>query len=343
MVSEQSISAIVLVGSGPSAEVSLAALAPLRERLEIWVTGSALDAALSRGIEPDLVVVTDAALYAAEHLRSITAVSGGRTPIAAPLGATRGIASAAGVFVISEGERMDSALLAPPFEESPVVPPHGTVSATGAMLARMLGPVPIVCVGLDFAWSDGRSHARPHLSESYRRATATRLEPETTPLYAETREHSLIDSEWTTSRSLTAYAEWFAREAAGRLDPLFMLHASPALTGVTEIGIHDIERLPRRFPKRTWVEATWAGTAERRRRVRAYLSEAKRLVERTGEPSAPTRFEDLSPAFAELAIRLALPSLLRWYRRGDSEPGDAWQEVRTTVGEELAAAEEAIG
>ncbi|TVQ19860.1 MAG: hypothetical protein EA382_15890 [Spirochaetaceae bacterium] len=103
------------------------------------------------------------------------------------------------------------------------------MTASAIALLRMLDSWPILVAGLDCAWFEDRSHARPHIAERYRDFASTRLAPTATAGFATTRNHTRVGSGWTQDRSLATYAQWFARSATSRFAPLCIIEPSPAL------------------------------------------------------------------------------------------------------------------
>jgi hypothetical protein len=335
------IAAAVLVGAGPSGEEALRHLASARDRIELWVTGSALDTTIRHGLTPDVVVVTDAAVYATEHLREVIAGRYGSVPVAAPLSATRGISRCGRVYVLSEGDPFEHALFARAGYPAPIVPPHGTVSATAAALIRQSGGVPIVCVGLDFAWRSDRSHARPHLSETYRRAAAGRLAPEATTVYAQTADHRHIGEpggEWRTNSTLSTYAEWFRTDASSRYAPITALDPSPAIDGIPVIDPSVLHRLNPAYGRIGWTDVHWPPLPVRRRILTEQLHLALETTRGAREPARPRDLGRSEPALASLAARLALPELLRWYQDAEPRRSARWDDVRSAIERELSGA-----
>lgn len=335
------VCAAVLVGSGPTAEWILPRLHAIRERLELWVTSSALDATIRHGLRPDVVVVTDAAVYAGEHLRPVVRGLLRDTPVAAPLSATRAISGCTQVALINEGDTVDQELFSRARIRAPLILPHGTVSATAAALIRSTGRLPIVCTGIDFAFRGERSHARPHLSELYRRTGANRLLPEATQVYELIRAHDRLDENWTSSPSLLAYADWFRSVGSPRFKPIHSLAPSPAF----DPDLHlDLERLESLEPQYSRIAAARSPSAQQTRE-RIVLQTLGALLETVREAAPPDRPRDLessSPVFATLATRLALPELLRWYRGDAASDRVCWDEVRMTVERELRSIREGL-
>jgi hypothetical protein len=331
------VSAVVVVGAGPSLEDSLERLVPLRGRVALWVTASALDAVVARGLVPDLVIVSDGALYAAEHLRQVIAGRLSGVPVAAPLAATRGISSCEYVSVIREGDPVDSALLA--FDDTPAtaVPPRGTVSATALALARLHCAAPIVLVGTDFAWRSSRSHARPHLSELYRAAGSCRTTPHQTLVFRSVRDQRRLDGEWQTDRTLQTYADWFDQFAPTYFGPVYALAPSPMLRLIPRVEAEEIAAMPCTFPSTRWKRGAWPDHETRTQRVERILDDLDRTIAATAQPRRRRDLSRGAPAFVSLAIRLALPFLLRWYRAPQQTRTEHWVRLVAELGQEVAS------
>jgi len=328
------IRAVALVTAGPSLERSLPRLTAHRDSIEVWTTGSALEAVIARGIRPDVVVVTDASFYATEHIRAALTDPNAEAPVAAPLCATRGIAGCERLLALSESDTVDRALLGED-TSTPIVPPHGTVTATCALLIRTLTAAPILLIGADFAWEAERSHARPHLSEVYREKDVNRLAPASTRVYEGWRSTERVTDRWTTNESLRAYADWFETEAPQRLAPVYALDPSPVLHAIPDLAPGGIDRLPLRYRGIAWTDIASDERELRASRVRAYLERAKKTAGRASQPATTADLEADHPELTELAVRLCLPDLLRWDRSSGENRSAAWTRVIAAVIEEL--------
>jgi hypothetical protein len=339
------IAAVVIAGAGPGLERGIPTIAAARERIELWATSSALSALAHAGLCPDLVVATDAALYAWEHLRPLVAHAD--VPVAAPLAATRGLSACARVAPLAEHDPEDEALLSPRRTGIPSVAPQGTVTATAAGLARQLTGAPIVVGGADFAWLEGRSHVRPHLSNVYRHAAASRLAPLTTAVYDSARSHTDLGNGWTSDRTLATYARWFASQATERYAPFSVLAPSPALAGMPAAGESQLAGMPCAHSGVAWHPLDWPTGDERRQTVRARVRDLRDVVRTAEPPAAAHRFSVERPLLAHVAASLALPELLRWFRpeSGSATTGGerAWEDLRAALTTELDSMEETFG
>lgn len=342
------IAAVVIAGAGPGLERGIPTIAAARRRIELWATSSALSALAHAGLWPDLVVATDAAVYAWEHLRPLIA-RGAHTdvPVAAPLAATRGLSACARVAPLAEDDPEDEALLSPRRTGIPSVAPQGTVTATAAGLARQLTGAPVVVGGADFAWLEGRSHVRPHLSHTYRRGAASRLSPLTTAVYDSTRSHTDLGNGWTSDRTLATYARWFASQATQRYAPFFVLAPSPALAGMPTIAESQLARMPCAHPGVAWDSLDWPARDERRQKVRERVRDLRDIVRSAEPPGSARRFSVERPLLAHVAASLALPELLRWFRpaSGSAATGSdrAWEDLRAALTAELDSMGETFG
>ena len=303
------VSACVIAASGPSLEQGLEAVAGCRDRLILWTLGSALEAVLARGLEPDLVISTDAALYAAEYVRASLA---GPKPctIATPLTSARGIADRGPSWVLSQSDPAESLLFAGLASPPTLTPAHGSVAGTAVQLALALRPWPVIMAGLDFAWLDVRSHARPHLSAHYREWSSDRLRPSLTAAYAQSLALEPLDGRWRSGPSLQIYSRWFARSSSrtgARVARLLPSSAAPEIPVVTG---EELASLPQVVAAPLFESVTWPSREARLRTVRRMLTEFTEALD------AGRRNPEAAPDYLQLFLlrRLAVSQLLRWQR-----------------------------
>jgi hypothetical protein len=203
--------ALVIAASGPSLEAALPALRALRHDVVLWAPASGLDALLTAGLVPDLVISTDAGFYAGEHLRPACASD---LPVAATVSSAAVLHSLTPVL-LSEGEPVERELFAGEERHIPTIPANGTVTGSALLLADRLGIQTVAFAGLDLVYADVRSHARPHLSERYRGVGASRLNPALSQAW-----HGVAtatqEGRYRHLRSLDTYAEWFAEYCSAR-------------------------------------------------------------------------------------------------------------------------------
>ena len=305
------ISACVIATAGPSLEEGLEAITPARSRFSLWVIGSALEAVLTSGLEPDLIISTDAAVYASEYLRAAVVDQDRHHPIAAPLTASRGIGDNAPVWPLSHNDPVESML----YEHLSVgptgVPAHGTVAGTAIHLALALQQWPIVVTGMDFAWHGYQSHARPHVSEAYRELAGSRLTPPLTEVYRQSMDMVELSNAWRANRALQVYARWFERVMGAAGQRVHRLLPSPSAGAIPVIDAASLSALPRRFRKLAFGPVQWPDRAKRQNAIHAVTERCRGALRPLAESqeSAP-----LNPIQAFLLRRLAPDGLIKWHR-----------------------------
>lgn len=308
------VSACIIAASGPSLEESLARIRPLRERFALWVVGSALDATTNAGMQPDLVLSTDPAVYASEYLRDALAEPARGYPVAAPLTASRGITDSGGIWPLSQGDMVEDLLFGRLRSRPVTVPAHGTVTGTAFHLATSLSRWPVIYLGMDLAYRGGQTHARPHVADTYAFCNAGRLQPRSTAGFAASRHWRHLDDGWFTDRALSVYAAWFEQSVEARRTNVYRMHPSPAAPAVPEITVEQMEELPVSFNRPRFVAGSWPGRDERNAIVRKaadQLEGALAAICSQASRRAPDRLAHF------LLRRLALEKLIRWKRSGD--------------------------
>jgi hypothetical protein len=297
--------ACLIVAAGPSLEDQLGGIREARDRLALWVAGSALDAVLASGLEPDLVVTADPAVYATEYLRAALADRSRAFPIAGPLSGSRGFADSGPVQALSHGDPAETLLYGALNGPPQVLPAHGTVTGTALHLAMATAEWPVVLAGMDFAWRDMQSHARPHASDIYEAEREDRLAPRPSELYARSRNMTPVSGPWRAGASLRVYGDWFERSPLASSGRLRRLGPSPTVPSIPGISSSELGSLPNLFPRFCYKNALWPSPDERRdvaRSVREKLFQALRRVD--------TRSVD--PVQMFLLRRLAPDRILRW-------------------------------
>ena len=305
------ISACVIAAAGPSLEEGLEVISLIRSRISLWVMGSALDAVLARGLEPDLIVSTDAAVYASEYLRTAIVDEDRLYPIAAPLTASRGIGDSAPVWPLSHDDPVESMFYEHLSSGPTSVPAHGTVVGTAIQLALALQRWPVVVTGMDFAWHHLRSHARPHVVEVYRALEGTRPAPPLTRIYRQWADMVELSDAWRSNRALQVYARSFERMTGAPGQRVYRLIPSPAACAIPGIDATSLSALPPQFRALTFGSLAWPDRAERWDTIHAVTDRclrALRPLAESREPSPP------DPIQAFLLRRLALDRLIKWHR-----------------------------
>ena len=305
------VKACVIAAAGPSLEGSLAAIAAMRGEVSLWVLGSALGPVLARGLEPDLLISTDAAVYASEYLREAIVHDGFGIPIAAPLTASRGIGDNTPIWPLSQNDPVELMLYEQLSARPTPVPAHGTVAGTALQLALALQEWPVVIAGMDLAWHGLQSHARPHVAQVYRDLAGTRLTPPVTALYGQSRHMVDLENGWATNDSLLVYARWFDRVVGGPGQRVYRLGPSPISTSIQVMEPQVLSALPRHFHAPAFVPLTWPERPRREQMVRKVIDHCRRALELLAESAVPAPPEPLQ---LFLLRRLALDRLLRWNR-----------------------------
>jgi hypothetical protein len=291
---------IVVAASGPSLEKAAAPLKSLREHCYLWALPSAVPFLISNGLTPDLIVVTDPSFYALYHLHSAC----GRTlnlamPLSAATGAWR---LQSPVFLLSQGDFAEAALLELVGFPAPAIPPQGTVAATALELGLRLGSNALVFAGLDLCHLDIRAHVRPNAFESFLAEGASRLSPLFSRLFTRSLEqapekHRRQGRTYRTGLTLRTYGGRLTESAGpGRL---FRLNPTPIpLEGMTDLDNRGLETLLSTFNpgagKAQFVSRPpGRPRGERRTRALALLSAyEKRLSPPAGEEPISALFAD---------------------------------------------------
>jgi hypothetical protein len=295
--------------SGPNLEVAIPTLKSVRDRLFLVATGSALSALTSNDLFPDVVVVTDTSPFAAMHLTTLGSAVGHKMTLLAPITVSpSAVAVARSLCYFSQGELAERcAVFGPRFS----VPMLGSVTLTALSLVRALTSAPIILAGMDFAWLQGRSHVRPHLTHSWHHGSATRLCPYETTVVDAVNQHSRIDPQWTQDRALRVYADWFCSSGLRPTDNAFLLSPSPITRNLLpEVSDFEIARLPRAHHIHDQPNSRSTGSAERTRET---LKSWRILLMQLSRNHLPTGLA------LELLKNFAIRELLRWTRNKESE------------------------
>lgn len=311
------VGAVVITAAGPSLERSVQIIRHTRDRVAVWATGSSLYPLQRAGIVPDLVMVTDASPYAALHLRPLLDLPG--TTVVAPLAASRYLAGLPHRVVVSEATEFERNL--PGMRTVLEVPPAGTVTASLYRLAQRVTRAPIVLAGADFCNTKGRGHARPHLNSLLRASISDRLRASGLP-------ESQTDADQ--SPTLARYANWFLAESEHD-DRISVLCPSPAWKNREEASERSIMKMPceHQTPVTVADKAMLPDPGLRHAAVQSLLQGV-----RAGLKSANTSL--LQPLTSELAVRLALPELIRYATQPEQE---ATTRLVHTLSDELTELE----
>lgn len=244
---------VVIAASGPSLAEALPLIARHRSRLLLWALPSAAPALHAAGLTPDLVVLTDPGYFAVYHLHG--ALPEG-TPLAMPVSAGPGAwRIGARVSYFNQDTVFEREVLAAARVAGPTVLPSGTVSASALQLALGSTAGPVVFAGLDLAFRDVHSHARPNAVERLLVTGSSRLAPLHHRLFAHAAEQAprILGAAGPGSRgparsnlALDTYAGWFAQRRAAPGRALYRLAPSvvplPGLAPLSEQGLSALCR-----------------------------------------------------------------------------------------------------
>ena len=238
---------VLIAASGPTLERAAAHVKRIRGSIDVWALPSAMGCLASAGVKPDLIVLTDPGPYTLHHLRYV----GSGVPIAMPLSAARGLWDLEGdpclpPRLVAQPGPLEQPLLDRAGVSAPLVPPHGTVTATAVELALASTRAPVIVAGLDLCLRDIQPHARPAAFDLLLHAGSSRLHPH----YAQTYERARAQgaerlSGGTGPRvplALRTYAGWFSDlPLAGRAFRL--LPSAVGIPGMPEVETGDLGRL----------------------------------------------------------------------------------------------------
>ncbi len=221
---------LFLAGSGPSLEQAASLLHRCRNKLIIWALPSAIPYLIKMDITPDLVIITDPSFYAGYHLYPLFNKS---IDMAAPLSAvhcSRQIKG--GVLLISQSNFFEEDLLSRLNLKIPKIPPQGTVAATALQLAMNHTSREIILAGLDFSYSDIRSHVRPNAFDNFLIPSANRLSPLYNKLYSLAAQRApfinrTVQGSFRTGLTMNTYSGWFAGLPDHISARIFRLNPSP--------------------------------------------------------------------------------------------------------------------
>jgi hypothetical protein len=243
---------IFLAGSGPSLAQASALLQKSRNKLIIWALPSAIPYLIKMDIIPDLVIITDSSFYAGYHLYPLFNKS---INLATPLSAvhcSRQIKG--GVLLISQSNFFEEDLLTRLNIRIPRIPPQGTVAATALQLAISHTSSEIILAGLDFSYSDIRSHVRPNAFDNFLIPSVNRLSPLYSKLYSLAAQRApftnrTVRCSFRTGLTMNTYAGWFAGLPDHISARIFRLNPSPVK--LDNIQTIDAKKLARELKEQS--------------------------------------------------------------------------------------------
>jgi len=345
----------VIAASGPTLERSAKVLLRYRNAVRIWALSSAVSPLLSRGIVPDLVVLTDPGFYGIEHLHALRGTS---VPVMLPLTSARGVWRVdCPVVLIDQGSSIEEALLPRMGARYLPAAANGTVAGTALEVALKSSGGPIVFAGFDLAVHDLQSHASPHAFDRYIRYRQERRTPETTILFERNILNSvrIPGSRFRSTRAHATFRNWFASPESTASHAVYRLSASPVTLPMQSIDEKEFQLLaesaaitdpqanvdapPRRYSTAISVSARITVLEELVDRWRHELSEFARRFDPISRPGDSSSAEsDGAPGILRL---IDLPGLLRIRRllsRSRSEAAHEANQVIHDATEFLASA-----
>ena len=311
---------VLIAAPGPTLEEAIPLITETRAAMNVWALPSACAALLAAGVAPDLVVMTDPGYYAIHHLH----FDAPGCPIAMPLSAARGTwdlhPSGPGplsTFLLAEPVFYERVLLGSAGVAAPLIPPHGTVSATALELALAFTTGPVIMSGLDMCSIDIRSHARPNAFDRMLQLQADRCRPHYSLWYsrsAQLHDQPLAGSEgFRTTPAMRTYAGWFsALPAAGSRRIFRLLPSAVPIRGLQSLdraGLHSLLKGFRTDPSSMpWHPLTdFPARGQRRDAVRRILAEWRAAI---ADPrDLLSRIND-SLAIDQMPLALALPCVI---------------------------------
>jgi len=149
----------VIAAAGPSLDRNIHDLAPILDRALVIACDTAARPLVSVGVEPDFIVGTDSSRANAAHLsslpvtRSVLVAEGSLHPSAFVHFDHR-------TFIFGVADHQPWPWLRSLGLEAPTLETWGSVATSAFSLALTLGCHPIVFVGADFSFTDGRPYCR---------------------------------------------------------------------------------------------------------------------------------------------------------------------------------------
>lgn len=170
---------VLVVGAGPSLDVSLPFIGKAREKVFLLAVDTALAPLAQANITPDALIILESQFWIEQALHGFR---GSKIPVFADLTARPAAVTLTGGKISFFTTRFDSSPLLDRLELAgilpPVLPRLGSVGLAAIHISRhFIAPnLPVLFTGLDFSWGSGYSHSRgapwPHLI----RIASTRLQ-----------------------------------------------------------------------------------------------------------------------------------------------------------------------
>jgi len=195
---------VIITGSGPGLENALPFIREAQSNYLIIAASSSVMALAHYNITPDIIITTDGTPWALWHLiGGIRDDSLSETLMAFNLCAALPSQCAdMPKLILNDGSLWQSVILNKLSIPSIIIPQRGTVSATAVELAMTLSHGGIYLAGMDFSYSDIKTHVKPYSFDSLFFGRACR----SAPLYTELYSRSFLSRE---GGSMYIYASWF--------------------------------------------------------------------------------------------------------------------------------------
>lgn len=204
---------VLVAASGPTLREALPTIEAVRGGIDLWALPSSVEALASRGLHPDLVVMTDPGHWSTVHLHH-----GPRAlALAMPLSAAVGTWSFdARIFLLQQPTFFERGLLLSAGLRFPEIPPQGTVSATALSLALDSTDREVILAGQDLCLRDLEAHSRPNAFDKLLQRDENRLSPFQDRIFRRAMVQApearrAAGGTVRFSPSLKAYADWFNR------------------------------------------------------------------------------------------------------------------------------------
>ena len=288
---------VFIAASGPSLAEAEGFLKANRSRLSLWALPSSLDYLLSRGLVPDLAILTDPGHYAAHHFRSARR-AGTLTPRPVLLMAPTAVSDLPReTFRVGflDQESWPEREFLPSNQDREKLPANGTVAGSAIELALRKTHDAVIVAGLDLSCRDLAEHVTPHAFESLTEAATGKfrgLEAERFRRLAEGYPERL-GAGFRTSRSLATYAGWFAARKALWKGRVFRFRPSPVDLGMETWDVEAF-RLPSDRAAADWAELPLPQFRERKTGIERALGDVKTKLETLGGKGPEAFFAGLA-------------------------------------------------
>jgi len=223
---------VIITGSGPGLQDAFPLIKEAQNTSLVIASSSSVMALAANGISADLIVTTDGGAWALKHMYSFCNDYKDSALIAASLFAALPSQALSSPFLlINDGSFWQNVIFHELSLPSVLISQKGTVTATALELALLLSIGNIYLAGMDFSFSDIRTHVKPYAFDSIFFNNANRF----TPVYSEyfTRS-SLINR----GGSMDIYASWFKTQILSWPKRIFSMTQS----GIFNEGKPDTKR-----------------------------------------------------------------------------------------------------